>query len=220
MFHHALETEDAFESRPRSERDEPSSQSREKGHPATRSKREADAEVFTHEAEQDAFHTERRDFAGVDVSQLIFMEVFAGTARLSKVVRDAGFQAMPIDKTAERSSQIHICLHDFTAADEFNQVLEFISANHDRITWIHCAPACGTASQARNRPLPNLEAAGYKVAKPLRSLQHIYGLPGLQGLDKLRTEQANIVYDNTATLNAHWKIRPIVSFGNSHRSCS
>ena len=203
MFHHALETEDAFESRPRSERDEPSSQFRERGHPSTRLKRVADAEVFTHEAEQDAFHTERRDFAGVDVSQLIFIEVFAGRARLSKVVRDAGFQAMPIDKTAERSSQIHVCLRDFTAADEFNQVLEFISANHDRITWVHCAPACGTASQARNRPLPNLEAAGYKVAKPLRSLQHIYGLPGLQGLDKLRTEQANIVYDNTATLIRH-----------------
>ena len=44
-------------------------------------------------------------FAGKCIGDLLFLEIFAGTARLSKVARDTGFQTLPIDKTAARASQ-------------------------------------------------------------------------------------------------------------------
>ena len=55
-----------------------------------------------------------KSFTGVAVSELLFVEVFAGTARLSKHAREAGFRVLPVDKTAARSSQIYIAQYDIT----------------------------------------------------------------------------------------------------------
>ena len=131
---------------------------------------------------------------------MIFIEVFAGTARLSKAVKEIGCQAMPVDKTADRSSQIHICIYDLADDSQCDDLLSFIEHNHENIVWIHCAPACGTASRARQKALPNLTAKGYHVAKPLRSEDFPHGVPGLSNTDKIRTETANLVYANTAKI--------------------
>ena len=131
---------------------------------------------------------------------MIFIEVFAGTARLSKAVKEIGCQAMPVDKTADRSSQIHICIYDLADDSQCDDLLSFIDHNHENIIWIHCAPACGTASRAREKALPNLTAKGYHVAKPLRSEEYPHGVPGLSNTDKIRTETANLVYANTAKI--------------------
>lgn len=69
-----------------------------------------------------------------------------------------------------------------------------------RRIWAHFAPSCGTASRARERPLKSWENKGFKVPKPLRSDKHPRGLPGLSGLDKHKTETANIAYSQTAIL--------------------
>ena len=76
---------------------------------------------------------------------------------------------------------------------------EFLDQEKD-IAYIHLAPACGTASRAREKPLPNMTKQGAQVAKPLRSTQYPEGLPGLSHLDKLRTETANQVYANSAAI--------------------
>ena len=62
------------------------------------------------------------------------------------------------------------------------------------------APACGTASRARGRPLPQLQTLGVKVPQPLRSDTQPMGLDGLGGLDKVKTETANITYENMCLL--------------------
>lgn len=49
-------------------------------------------------------------FAGKVIGDLLFVEIFAGTARLSKMAKDAGFQALAIDKTSSRASQIFIAV--------------------------------------------------------------------------------------------------------------
>lgn len=138
-----------------------------------------------------------RSFAGVEFSRIYFLEIFAGTARLSKAVGDLGFQCMPVDRSQERASQIHICLYDLADPDQLQQLLQFISANHEYIGWIHTAPACGTASRAREKALPTLEGQGFAVAKPLRSEN------SLSGWDKTKTEAANLMYHGLAMLILH-----------------
>ena len=69
-----------------------------------------------------------------------------------------------------------------------------------RIVAIHLAPACGTASKAREKKLTKLAAQGFKIPVPLRSQQKPMGLDKLSGLDKVRTETANHVYEATAAI--------------------
>ena len=95
------------------------------------------------------------NFTGVSVTDLLFVEIFAGTAKLSKQARDAGFRVLPIDKTSARSSQIYIAQYDLTEPDQFASLMEVLRSEQHRIAAIHLAPACGTASKARERSSAN-----------------------------------------------------------------
>ena len=56
-----------------------------------------------------------------------------------------------------------------------------------------------TASLARERPLaPSLLQHGVPQPKPLRSPEHVWGLPTLQGFDRIKVEAANRLYRFTA----------------------
>ena len=143
---------------------------------------------------------DRQRFTGLATSDLLFLEIYAGTARLSKAARDAGLQVLPIDKTSMRASQIFVAQYDVTNPEELAALLELIETEHKRVLAVHLAPACGTASRAREKKLSNLARKGFKIPVPLRSKEKPMGLDGLQGTDKLRTESANIVYSATATI--------------------
>ena len=139
-------------------------------------------------------------FAGMTVSDLLFVEVFAGSARLSKTAKDFGFQVLPIDKTAGRATQIFIAQYDLADPDALQALLELLHNEKHRVVAIHLAPACGTASKAREKKLTKLAAQGFKIPVPLRSQQKPMGLDKLSGLDKVRTETANQVYEATAAI--------------------
>ena len=128
------------------------------------------------------------------------MEIFAGTARLSKVARDTGFQALPIDKTTARASQIFIAQYDLTEPESLQAIIDILTTEKDRILAVHLAPACGTASRAREKKLTSFAKRGFKIPGPLRSQKQPMGIDGLSGLDKVRTETANLVYAATAKL--------------------
>ena len=66
---------------------------------------------------------------GFRLDEVMVLEIFAGTARLSRAVRDVGMSAMAIDKDYQRAKHSPIIL------------------------WAHFAPSCGTAPRARGRPL-------------------------------------------------------------------
>ena len=136
------------------------------------------------------------------MNELLFVEIFAETARLSKVARDNGFNILPVDKTAERASQVFIANYDLTEPDEFAALMKLLELEQSRILAVHIAPACGTASRAREKKLIKFRNKGLKVPQPLRSKDKPLGVDGLQGLDKVRTESANMVYTATATLMA------------------
>ena len=96
-------------------------------------------------------------FAGMTVSDLLFVEVFAGSARLSKTAKEFGFQVLPIDKTAGRATQIFIAQYDLADPDALQALLELLHNEKHRVVAVHLAPACGTASKAREKSLLSLQ---------------------------------------------------------------
>ena len=147
--------------------------------------------------------TSNKRFTDRVLSDLMFLEIFSGTARLSKAVKQAGVSVLPIDKTTSRSSGIYIATYDLSDESQVELLLEMVTREHNKIIAIHMAPACGTASRAREKPLTSWQRKGFKVPKPLRTEEHILGVPGLQGTDKIRTESANLVYSMTARILRH-----------------
>ncbi|CAE7725435.1 unnamed protein product [Symbiodinium sp. CCMP2592] len=68
---------------------------------------------------------------------------------------------------------------------------------------VHIALPCGTGSRARERPLPaHLLAAGAPQPQPLRSSQHVLGLPDLCPSDQARVTSANLLSEFTIRLLA------------------
>lgn len=143
---------------------------------------------------------DEKRFTGMNVSDLLFLEIFAGTARLSKVATDVGIQILPVDKTNARASQIYIAQYDLADPNDVEALVQLIRTERHRILAIHLAPACGTASKAREKKLSSLAKQGFKIPVPLRSRDKPMGLDGLQGLDKVRTEAANLTYSATAVI--------------------
>ena len=142
----------------------------------------------------------QQSFTGMSVSDLLFVEIFAGTARLSKHAREAGMRVLPVDKTNARSSQIYIAQYDITDQHQFESLMQVLASEMDHIAAVHLAPACGTASKAREKKLLKWVRKGFKVPVPLRSAKKPMGVDNLSGLDKIRTELANQVYEKTAAI--------------------
>ena len=136
------------------------------------------------------------------------VEIFAGSARLARACRHTGCRSVAVDKTTDRSQGTKIFVCDVTKPEELDMLVQFLSAERHNLGWVHFAPACGTASKAREKPNRALEKQGFHVPKPLRSTEFPLGFPHLKGLDLLRTETANHVYQVTADL-----VRMLVGWG-------
>ena len=140
---------------------------------AKRQIRSADvSKVSTHEP----FQSEK--FRGKPLGDLLIIEVSAGTVRLSITAREAGFRSLSVDKSSERCKGAHIAIFDLSQDSDVARLMEIIAVEKDK-AWLHCAPACGTASRARGKRLPKLQSAGIAVPPE----QFPRGLPGLKGLD-------------------------------------
>ena len=121
-------------------------------------------------------------------SKPVFLEICSGSAMLSYVAKEAGYHAVPIDWHHNRQrSCVHALQLDLRSPSSWS-FLERTCLSCE-IAWVHMAPPCGTASRAREcGPGP----------KPLRSMQHVRGLPGLSSVDQARVESANAIYDHMA----------------------
>ena len=136
-----------------------------------------------------------RSFMGLSLDDLYIIEICAGSARLSKAAHESGFKTMAVDHTTSRSCGFPICVFDLTDPQDLASILRFIDEAADCIVGIWVAPSCGTCSRAREKRLPQLESAGMKVPYPLRSTAQPDQLDGLSGLDKVKVEKANMLYD-------------------------
>ena len=122
----------------------------------------------------------------------IFVEICAGRASFSKAAREAGFETISIDHQVV-SPLSPILVLDLTASDG-KQIL-FTILDQPRLFAVHMGLPCGTASRARDRPIPaKLRSQGAPSPKPLRSADHPLGLPNLTGVNKSKVLSANILY--------------------------
>ena len=137
---------------------------------------------------------------GKPLSDVLMVEIYAGSARLARACRHVGCRSVAVDKTTERAQGSKIFVCDVTKTEELDMLKQFLQAEKQNLGWVHFAPACGTASKAREKPNKVLEKAGFKVPKPLRPTEFPMGLPNLSGTDLIRTEAANQVYQVTADL--------------------
>ena len=103
----------------------------------------------------------------MNVEDIIILEVCAGSARLTKIARAAGFKGVAMDHSTKRSCGVDICVFDLTDPSQLSDLLEYITRDADRIALIWIAPSCGTASRARERPFPGVKSC----PKPLRSVE-------------------------------------------------
>ena len=127
----------------------------------------------------------------------LVIEVFAGSANLSKACQAAGFRVLAIDHDASRTS-FPILPLDLTCQTDQARLAEIIDLEMDHIALAHFSPPCGTASAARDKPVPGMT----DPPLPLRSLMEPMGLATLRGLDLVRVEAANALYQCTGNLAA------------------
>ena len=83
--------------------------------------------------------------ASQKLNDIYVIELFAGTARLTKCLRKQGFQAMAFDRTSKRSEGQHILEADLSNREEVEALLSFLRLKADFIAFVHMAPPCGTA---------------------------------------------------------------------------
>ena len=130
-------------------------------------------------------------FHNVNVEDIIIIEICAGSARLTKAARTMGFKGVAVDHSDKRSCGIDICIFDLTDDTQLSNLLDYIHKDASRIALIWVAPSCGTASRARERPIPGQKSC----PKPLRSTLQPDGLDSLAGWDKYKVETTNQLYD-------------------------
>ncbi|CAE6911825.1 gpt [Symbiodinium sp. CCMP2592] len=129
----------------------------------------------------------------------LFVEVFAGSARLSSTFAAAGFQVLAIDGPRNKHSPLHqVWTLDLTVRHCQEALVQRLLRSP--VFLVHIALPCGTA---RERPLPaHLLAAGAPQPQPLRSSQHVLGLPDLCPSDEARVTSANLLAEFTVKLLA------------------
>ena len=124
---------------------------------------------------------------------LLVIEASAGTTTLSSVLKDLGFEVLPIDFGKERNL-IHLHIIDLDLRQKHSW--EFLAkvVLSQRTFQFHGAPACGTASKAREIAMSDSKHG----PPPLRSNEYPLGFPWLQGIQRDRVQSANSVYIHVA----------------------
>lgn len=150
---------------------------------------------------------------------MLCVELCAGTAGLTAELLRAGFNAIAFDHQKNAHRLKAPCVEaDLSTAGGFLLVRDVLSSVAP--FFLHAGPPCGTASRARERPIPDyLRRQGAPEPKPLRSSSYPLGVPGLTGADNLRVTAANNVYETVAKLAAIAHERgAIVTIENPARS--
>ena len=88
----------------------------------------------------------------------VAMEVCCGSARLSEALLAEGFQVKPVDWHGNRHAT-KMPLVRLDLCDKQDQAKLWRLLADDKVVYVHCAPPCGTFSQARDIPIV---AAGAK----------------------------------------------------------
>ncbi|CAE7784940.1 unnamed protein product [Symbiodinium sp. CCMP2592] len=116
----------------------------------------------------------------------MFLELFAGTARLSQAFTRLGFQALAFDKVCRSSHPVQAL--DFADRSECEVVLQLIQDHASSLQYVHMAPPQETCLAARNKESAN------NPAPPARSPAQPLGLDELPQSLQRRVAEANDLY--------------------------
>ena len=132
----------------------------------------------------------------------LMIELCGGSARLTRALRWEGAEAVSVDWHRNRSKPVSLSIMlDITAAESQEIIIKVASSG--RLVFLHVGPPCGTASRSREIPISaKRKAEGLFEPQPLRSDTFPEGLPTLAGTDKLKVDQANLIYEFTGRICA------------------
>ncbi|CAE7502613.1 unnamed protein product [Symbiodinium natans] len=121
----------------------------------------------------------------------LFVELFAGCARLSKFCHAAGFRVLPVDSPWNPHRPEHpVLVLDLTEEACQQQLLARLL--QEPPFAVHIALPCGTGSRARERPISKrARLQGAPDPRPLRDGENVLGLPGLSEKDQFRVDKSN-----------------------------
>ena len=109
-------------------------------------------------------------WTGLQFHDVVCLEIFAGTARLSSALAAQGFQAVAVDN--KPCATFRVLQTDLLSESGRALVLDLIQ--HRKVWYAHFAPPCSTASQARNIKLRQGPSP-----PPLRTWNQPDGVSGL-----------------------------------------
>lgn len=129
---------------------------------------------------------------GHQLSSLLFIEVFSGTAGLCAEVRRHGLlSSVGVDAhVAKRTKAPVLRIH---LGEKHGEELLWRILRQGNIAGIHLGPPCGTSSRARE-----IRRSRGPDPKPLRTDAQPDGVKHLRGRDRQRVDMANCLYDLTA----------------------
>ena len=136
------------------------------------------------------------------LSSAFFVEICCGTANLANAVIQEGMDALGVDHRGNKARpKAPVMMADLTTAEGQQLVMDLLKSTRGELVWVHIAPPCGTASRARERPIPaKLIRQGAPTPQPLRSAEWPEGLPTLRGINLERVKAANAIYHFCAEL--------------------
>ena len=123
----------------------------------------------------------------------VFVEIFAGCARLSRCAKQQGFQVIPVDGPRnEHTPECPVLTLDLTDEHAQECLIQTLNVLHPAV--IHIALPCGTGSRAREKPIaPSLVNQGAPVPRPLRNQDFPLGFPWLTPYEELKVHSANML---------------------------
>ena len=144
----------------------------------------------------------RGRFAGIPLSSLVTVELAAVSATLTRSFRNHGLDGVAVDHKANQHRAKSVVLNLDMATTEGQSAI-LLMVESPLVIAVSMAPPCGTASRARERPVPHhLRARGAPQPPPLRTNAEPYGLSTLSGLNLIRVVQANKIYEFCAKIAA------------------
>ena len=110
------------------------------------------------------------DSAGNVTDKILFIEIFAGSAKLSNAAEKRGFRALSVDHSRNKHRPQHdIWLMDLSDSSSHSGLMHTLE--EDVPGAMHMAPPCGTCSRAHERPVPHL---GENAPEPLRDERNLF----------------------------------------------
>ena len=156
-----------------------------------------------------------------DFENLICIEVFSGSGKLTSAIRKLGMRSVAIDRSSQRTSG-PVTILDLTKKDDLQYLVKFIESEKDNIILVHLAPPCGTASAARNRRHKALEDAG-GAKSSLWDCLHFVGWTRARLHQPIVCMKPHTPLQSCAfawALQSRWKILRTVCFGTRTQSRS